>query len=70
MKEPIPIDSIDSKPRYLSLKQAGEYFGGRSAEAMRWLCRRGVIPCAKVAGRIVIDRRDVDRVMADSRIAA
>lgn len=56
------------QPRYLTLAQAGEYCGGRSAEAMRMMARRGRIQIIKQGARTLIDRLDIDRAMQESKV--
>jgi len=57
------------EPRYLTLQQAGDYLGGRSAEAVRMMCKRGRLLMIKQGTRIFVDRFDIDRSMAAARLA-
>lgn len=56
------------QPRYLTLAQAGQYCGGRSAEAMRMMARRGRIHVTKQGARTLVDRLEIDRIMQESTL--
>jgi hypothetical protein len=45
------------EPRWLSLAQVGDYMGGRTAEAVRMMLRRGQLPYVQDGKRILIDKR-------------
>ena len=62
-KEPIRIE-----PRYLTLREAGEYCGHRSAEAMRMMARRGRIRIIKQGRRTFMDRVDIDQAMEAMKV--
>jgi len=49
--------------RYFTLKQAGQYCGGKSAEAMRMMARHGKIPVIKLGKSLLIDRIDLDNCL-------
>lgn len=55
-------------PRYLTLAQAGEYCGGRSAEAMRMMARRGRFRVIKQGASTFVDRLDLDQAMHDMKL--
>ncbi len=57
------------EPRYLTLADAGKYCGGRSAEAMRAMARRGRIRVIKQGKRLFMDRLDIDASMEAQKIA-
>jgi excisionase family DNA binding protein len=56
--------------RYLTLTQAGVYYGGRSPDAMRMMLRRGRLAYIKVGRRTLIDRHDIDRMMERGKSVA
>ena len=46
--------------RYYTLKQAGEYLGNFTSEAVRSMARSGKIPFIKLGKRIIIDKQQLD----------
>lgn len=56
--------------RWLNLKQAGEYMGDRSPDAVRMLLRRGRLPYVQDGKRILVDRLDIDRYMEQAKMTA
>jgi hypothetical protein len=63
MEEKAPIQA-----RYFTLAEAGEYCGGRSAEAMRMMARRGRIRVIKMGKRLMMDRMDIDQAMESFKL--
>lgn len=53
--------------RYLTLREAGLYCGGRSPEAMRQMARRGLIPVIKQGKRTFMDKVDIDSAMTRNK---
>ncbi len=56
------------EPRYMTLEEAGQYCGGRTAEAMRAMARRGRIRVIKQGKRLFMDRLDIDASMQSCKI--
>jgi hypothetical protein len=52
----------------MTLEEAGQYFGGKSSDAVRMMLRRGQLPCIKLHGRLYIDREDIDRAMQAAKV--
>lgn len=57
-----------TEQRYFDLKHAGLYCGGKTAEAMRMLARRGRIPVIKQGKSLLMDKVDIDRAMAEQKL--
>lgn len=55
-------------PRYLTLKEAAQYCGKGTAEAMRSMARRGQIRVIKLGGRLYMDRVDIDAAMEAAKV--
>lgn len=60
-------DQLSNKiaPRYLNLEQAAAYLS-TTKDGMRGMLRAKRFPCRRIGDRVLIDIRDIDRVMAES----
>lgn len=57
------------QPRWLSVKEAGQYMC-ISEEAVRMMLRRGRLPFVQAGRRIFIDRDDIDKYMGSRKTRA
>ena len=55
-------------PRYFTLEQAGQYIGGISAEAVRFMVRKKELPASHIGSRLFISREDIDDLMRRRRL--
>lgn len=66
--ERVVMQETKIQARYFTLAEAGEYCGGRSAEAMRAMARRGRIRVIKMGKRLLMDRLDIDKAMESMKL--
>ncbi len=59
-------DQLSNKiaPRYLNLEQASVYLS-TTKDGVRQMLRSKRFPCRKIGSRVLVDVRDIDRVMAE-----
>jgi hypothetical protein len=62
------LGARQQQARYLTLGEAGKYCGGRTAEAMRTMARRGRFQIIKMRNRTYVDRFDLDRAMQEMKV--
>lgn len=54
------------QPRLFTVKQAAKYLG-RSPDALYHLIRNAPLPSVRADGRVMLDRRDLDKYIEDNK---
>ena len=63
------IRSTDQFPRWLSIKQLGNYLG-RSVQSIRKDVREKRLPATRIGGQIKFDKRDIDQLLKARKIVS
>jgi excisionase family DNA binding protein len=63
------IQSTDQFPRWLSIKQLGNYLG-RSVQSIRKDVREKRLPATRIGGQIKFDKRDIDQLLEARKIVS
>jgi len=63
------IRSTDEFPRWLSIKQLGNYLG-RSVQSIRKDVREKRLPATRIGGQIKFDKHDIDQLLEARKIVS
>ena len=63
------IRSKDQFPRWLSIKQLGNYLG-RSVQSIRKDVREKRLPATRIGGQIKFDKHDIDQLLEARKIVS